>query len=77
MISREMGISPKIIHLIVSKFFTGLRSLLKKNEEINIKGFFIIKLQSSYKKKILKKGKNINLRKRKDQKNYYVKKSKK
>ena len=45
-----------------------------KNEEINIKGFFIIKLSKSFKDKVDKKGKDINLRKRKDQKYTYQKK---
>lgn len=75
-IAEKTDLDPRIIHLIIRKFYSGLRKLIKRNEEINIKGFFIIKLSAHYKKKIEKKGKNINLRKRKDQKYTYIKKSK-
>lgn len=76
-ISSELNMNPKVIHLILSNFYKTLRMLISKNEEINIKGFFILKLASNYKKRIKKEGKNINLRKRKDQKYTYEKKLKK
>jgi len=37
-----------------------------RNEEINIKGFFKLKLSNRYKKIIKEKGKGTNLRIRKD-----------
>ena len=43
----------------------GLRSLMFRNEEINIKGFFTLKLSPYYKKKVEKEGKDIKIRKRK------------
>jgi len=76
-ISEETGIDQKVVHLIIKKFYYGLRKLILKNEEINIKGFFKLKLSRYYKKKVEKYGKNIDLRPRKNKKQYYVKKSKK
>lgn len=76
-ISEETGIDPKVVHLIIKKFYFGLKSLLLKNEEINIKGYFKIVLSKYFKDKIQEYGKDINLRKRKNKKNYYVKKAKK
>ena len=76
-ISEETGLDPKIIHLIIKKFYFGLRQLLLRNEEINIKGFFVLKLSTYYKRKIKKESKTINLRRRKNQKYTYVKKPKK
>ena len=76
-ISEETGLHPKIIHLIIRKFYFGLRQLLLRNEEVNIKGFFVLKLSTYYKEKIKKENKTINLRKRKNQKYTYVKKPKK
>jgi len=76
-ISEKLNLDPRIVHLIIRKFYFGLRSLMQKNEEINIQGFFVIKLFKPYKKRIDKEGKDINLRKRKDQKYTYVKKTKK
>ena len=68
------GLDPRIVHLIIKKFYAGLRKLMLRNEEINIQGFFIIKLSKSYRKIIDEKGKGVNLRRRKDQKPKYVKK---
>jgi len=76
-ISDETGLDIKLIHLIIRKFFYGIRSLIRKNEEINIKGYFILKMHHNYRKQIDKHGKDINLRRRKDQKYEYVKKKKK
>jgi len=39
---------------------------LLRNEEINIKGFFKLKLTPKYKKIVEKEGKKVNLRIRKD-----------
>jgi len=76
-ISDKLNLDPRVVHLIIRKFYFGLRKLMQRNEEINIQGFFIIRLSKFYKKKIEKEGKGINLRKRKDQKYTYVKKAKK
>lgn len=76
-ISDETGIDIRVIHLIIRKFYNGIRIIIRRNEEVNIKGFFILKMHYTYKKLIEKKGKDINLRRRKDQKYDYVKKSKK
>jgi nucleoid DNA-binding protein len=72
-ISKKTGLNRKVVHLIIRKFYDALRKLMFRNEEININGFFILKLSSYYKRKVEKEGKGINLRKRKN----YVKKSKK
>jgi hypothetical protein len=37
-----------------------------RNEEINIKGYFKLKLTNKYKKIVNEKGKSVNLRIRKD-----------
>lgn len=76
-ISDETGLDIRVIHLIIRKFFNGLRTIIRKNKEVNIKGFFILKMHYNYKKTLKKHGEDINLRKRKDQKYNYVKKSKK
>lgn len=64
-VAKETGIDRRVVHLIIRKFYDGLRKLIKRNEEINIKGFFILKLGHHYKKKIEKLGKDTNLRPRK------------
>jgi hypothetical protein len=66
-----------VIHLIVKNFFASLRRLTKRNEEINIQGFFSLNLTTHFKNKLKKEGKNTNLRRRKNKKQYYVKKTKK
>ena len=71
-IAKELNMDPRVVHLIIRKFYDGLRKLISSNEEININGFFILKLAPSYKRRVKKEGKNINLRKRKDKKNNYV-----
>jgi len=76
-ISKKTDLDPKVVHLIIRKFYFGLRQLMLRNEEINIKGFFVLKLSSHYKRKVKKESKNINLRKRKDKKTAYGKKYKK
>ena len=76
-ISKETGLNEQIIRLIIKKFYFGLKKTLLNNNEINIKGFFKIKLKTHYKNKIKKLGKEINLRPRKNKKQYYVKKKKK
>jgi len=63
--------------LIVKNFFASLRRLTKRNEEINIQGFFSLNLTTHFKNKLKKEGKNTNLRRRKNKKQYYVKKTKK
>jgi nucleoid DNA-binding protein len=73
-ISKKTGLDRKVVHLIIRKFYDGLRKLIFRNEEINIKGFFTLKLSPHYKCRVEKEGKGINLRKRKDQKYTYVKK---
>jgi len=73
-IAERTNLDPRIIHLIIRKFYGGLRKLMQRNEEINIQGFFIIKLFKPYKKIVEQKGKKVNLRKRKDQKYTYIKK---
>jgi nucleoid DNA-binding protein len=73
-IAEKTNLDPRIIHLIIRKFYGGLRKLLNRNEEVNIQGFFTLKLEKSKRKIIDEKGKGINLRKRKDQRYNYVKK---
>ena len=65
-ISENTGIHPKVIHIVISRFFLVCRSLMLKNEEINIKGYFKLKLSNRYKKIVKEKGKDTNLRIRKD-----------
>ncbi len=69
-ISKKLGIDKAVVNIVVFRFFDGLRDALQSNEEVNIKGYFKFKLLKRYKNKILKEGKNINLRKRKHQKKY-------
>lgn len=76
-VAKETNLDPRIVHLIIRKFYDGIRKLLSRNEEVNIPGLFTLTLRGFYKKKVLKEGKGINLRKRKDQKTYYIKKHKK
>lgn len=69
-IAKEHNINPKVVTIIVSSFFTGLRKLLRKNKDISIKGFFKLKMKNSYRKTLKNKGENYNLRKRKHKKKY-------
>ena len=69
-VSKKLGINKSVVNIVIVQFFNGLRSALKNNDEINIKGYFKLKLLRRYKNKILKEGKDINLRKRKDKKTY-------
>ena len=69
-VSKKLGINKSVVNIVIVQFFNGLRSALKNNDEINIKGYFKLKLLKRYKNKILKEGKDINLRKRKDKKTY-------
>jgi len=69
-VAKQTNLDPKVVHLIIRKFYDGVRKLLMRNEEVNIQGFFTLTLRNFYKKKILSEGKNFNLRKRKDQKTY-------
>ena len=51
-ISKETGLNEQIIRLIIKKFYFGLKKTLLNNNEINIKGFFKIKLKTHYKNKL-------------------------
>jgi len=67
-ISEELGIPPQVVGIIIKKFFLGMRKLMFRNEEINIKGFFMLKLTTQAKNKLKKFGKNYKLYKRVDRK---------
>jgi nucleoid DNA-binding protein len=69
-ISKKLGIDGAVVNIVVVHFFNSVRQALQKNEEINLKGFFKIKMLKRYKNKIHKEGNDINLRKRKHQKRY-------
>ena len=61
-ISKKLDIDPIVVHLIIRKFFNGLRKVINYNKDINIKGLFTIILKLHYKRKLFKKGRNVNLR---------------
>lgn len=63
-VSDKTGYSPALITVVVKSFFDGIRSLIKRNEDIHIKGLFNIRMKKSYRNVINKKGKNFNIRKR-------------
>ena len=69
-ISKKLGINKSVVNIVINQFYNGLRISLQNNEEVNIKGYFKIKMLKRYKNKILKEGKNTNLRKRKYKKRY-------
>ena len=77
LVSKETGIDERVVHLVIKRFYSGLKKLLLRNEEVNIKGFFKLVLTSHYKNKVKKQGKTVNLRPRKNKKQYYKKKIKK
>ena len=77
LVSKESGIDERVVHLVIKRFYSGLKKLLLRNEEVNIKGFFKLVLTSHYKNKVKKQGKSVNLRPRKNKKQYYKKKIKK
>ena len=77
LVSKETGIDERVVHLVIKRFYSGLKKLLLRNEEVNIKGFFKLVLTSHYKNKVKKQGKSVNLRPRKNKKQYYKKKIKK
>ena len=61
-IAEKTDLDPRIIHLIIRKFYGGLRKLMNRNEEINIQVFFTIQLEKSKKKIIAEKVKETSLR---------------
>ena len=62
-ISEETDYRPETIRKIIKHFFLGVRKIMLKNGEINIKGAFLLTLKPFYKKKVLENP-DINLRKR-------------
>jgi len=62
-ISRETGYRPEVIRKIIKWFYLGIRKVMYKNGEINIKGLFVVSLRPFYKKKV-KENPDIDLRKR-------------
>jgi len=75
LIAEKKGMKKEVVDIIIKNFYSAIRSLLLRNEELNIKGLFRLVFRTHFKKKIEQKGKNINLRIRKQQKKYPVKKS--
>ena len=73
-ISEKTGYSKEVINIVIKHFFISIRNLFRKKKEINIKGHIVFKLKSYYRKKVEKKGINVNLRPRKSDKWKYVKK---
>ena len=68
-ISKKLDINPIVVNIVIVQFFNGLRNALKNNHEINIKGYFKIKMLKHFKRK-LENNSSINLRKRKHKKRY-------
>lgn len=68
-ISKKLDINPIVVNIVIVQFFNGLRNALKNNQEINIKGYFKIKMLKHFKRK-LENNTSINLRKRKHKKRY-------
>ncbi len=68
-ISKKLDINPIVVNIVIVQFFNGLRNALKNNQEINIKGYFKIKMLKHFKRK-LENNSSINLRKRKHKKRY-------
>jgi nucleoid DNA-binding protein len=64
-VSKKTGYSPALINVVIKSFFDGIRNLIKKNEDIHIKGLFSFTMKKSYRNVINRKGKNFNIRKRK------------
>lgn len=62
-ISKETGYSSEVIRKIIKWFYLGMRKIMYKNGEINIKGLFTLSLRPFYKKKVEKNPK-VNLRPR-------------
>lgn len=73
-IAKETGYPKEVINIVIKHFFISIRRLLKRNKEINIKGHIVFKLRSYYRKKLEKKGPNVNLRPRESGKWVNVKK---
>lgn len=75
LIAEKKGMKREVVDIIIKNFYNTIRSLLLRNEEVNIKGLFKLVFRTHFKKKIEQKGKNINLRIRKQQKKYPIKKA--
>ena len=43
-ISKKLGIDGAVVNIVVIHFFNSIRQALQKNEEINLKGYFKIKM---------------------------------
>ena len=75
LIAEKKGMKREVVDIIIKNFYSTIRSLLLRNEEVNIKGLFKLVFRTHLKKKIDHNGKNINLRIRKQQKKYPIKKA--
>ena len=53
-ISKKLDINPIVVNIVIVQFFNGIRNALKNNQEINIKGYFKIKMLKHFKNRILK-----------------------
>lgn len=69
-IAEKYGVHPNVVNIVIRSFFNGLRRMLKRNDEVHIKGYFKITMKPHYKRKLKKLGKSINMRSRKHKKRY-------
>jgi hypothetical protein len=69
-IADKYDVHPSVVNIVLVSFFNGLRKLLKRNEDIHIKGYFRITMRKYYRDKVRKLGKSYNPRARKHKKRY-------
>jgi nucleoid DNA-binding protein len=72
-ISEKLNVHPNVVNIVIRSFFNGLRNILKRNENVHIKGYFRITMKPAYKRrleKLKKLSKSTNLRGRKHKKRY-------
>lgn len=68
-VSEKSQIKKEIVTIVIKAFWDSVRKTLQSNKDINIKGFFIIKMKSYYRKRVNENSK-VNLWSRKDKKTY-------
>lgn len=73
-ISKQTGFSKEVVLIVIKYFFIAIKKLFKKNKEVNIKGHIVFKLRKYYREKLEKKGPNVNLRPKENNKWKNVKK---
>ena len=59
-ISEKTGIQKKVVVIVIDEYFRSIRYFLSKNMNLNVIGFFKLKLRKSYQNLVYKYGNRVN-----------------